>query len=115
MHEATGIDPWFLDQIDLIRAVGNEVHDAAELTPQLLLRAKNYGLSDLQIAALRPEFGSEKAVREFRWANDIRPVYKTVDTCAAEFAASTPYHYSTYETDPGPRNRRSRRRPNGRR
>ncbi|MET0964989.1 MAG: carbamoyl-phosphate synthase large subunit, partial [Nakamurella sp.] len=100
VHDATGIDPWFLDQIDLIRAVGNELHDAPEVSPQLLRKAKKHGLSDLQIAALRPEFGSEKAVREFRWANDIRPVYKTVDTCAAEFAASTPYHYSAYETDP---------------
>ncbi len=100
VHEATGIDPWFLDQIDLIRGTGNKVHDAAELTPELLREAKHYGLSDLQISALRPEFGSEKAVREFRWANDIRPVFKTVDTCAAEFAASTPYHYSAYETDP---------------
>ena len=76
------------------------MHDAAELTADLLRAAKRYGLSDLQIAALRPEFGSEKAVREFRWAHGIRPVYKTVDTCAAEFAASTPYHYSAYETDP---------------
>ena len=100
VHEATGIDPWFLDQIDLIRGTGNKVHDAAELTPELLREAKHYGLSDLQISVLRREFGSEKAVREFRWANDIRPVFKTVDTCAAEFAASTPYHYSAYETDP---------------
>ncbi len=100
MHEATGIDPWFLDQIELIRGVGDEVRDAPELTVELLRTAKRYGLSDLQIAALRPEFGSEKAVREFRWAHDVRPVFKTVDTCAAEFAASTPYHYSAYETDP---------------
>jgi len=101
VHEATGIDPWFLDQIDLIRSVGDEVRDADELSPVLLNAAKRYGLSDLQIAALRPEFGSAKAVREFRWANNIRPVYKTVDTCAAEFAASTPYHYSAYESMPG--------------
>ncbi|HEY4992002.1 MAG TPA: carbamoyl-phosphate synthase large subunit, partial [Nakamurella sp.] len=100
VHDATGIDPWFLDQIDLVRGVGNEVRDAPELTVDLLRIAKRHGLSDLQIAALRPEFGSEKAVREFRWANNVRPVFKTVDTCAAEFAASTPYHYSAYETDP---------------
>src|SRR6478672_7607420 len=100
VHEATGIDPWFLDQIDLIRQIGNEVHDAPELGAELLRAAKRYGLSDLQISALRPEFGSEKAVREFRWSQGIRPVFKTVDTCAAEFAASTPYHYSAYETDP---------------
>ncbi len=109
LHEATGIDPWFLDQIDLIRAIGNEVHDAAELTPELLRRAKKHGLSDRQIAALRPEFWTagpenakvaERNVRELRWSLGVRPVYKTVDTCAAEFAASTPYHYSAYETDP---------------
>ena len=57
LHEATGIDPWFLDQIDLIRRIGNEVHDAAELTAELLRKAKRYGLSDLQIAALRPDVG----------------------------------------------------------
>jgi carbamoyl-phosphate synthase large subunit len=109
LHEATGIDPWFLDQIDLIRGIGNEVHDAPELTPELLRKAKKHGLSDRQIAALRPEFwtaGAENArvaernVRELRWSLGVRPVYKTVDTCAAEFAASTPYHYSAYETDP---------------
>jgi carbamoyl-phosphate synthase large subunit len=100
VHAATAIDPWFLDQIELIRSVGDELRDAPELTVELLRTAKRYGLSDLQIAALRPDFGSEQAVREFRWAHGVRPVFKTVDTCAAEFAASTPYHYSAYETDP---------------
>ena len=100
VHEATGIDPWFLDQIDLIRGVGNEVHDAAELTAELLRRAKRYGLSDLQIAALRPDLGSREGGPGVPLGHGIRPVYKTVDTCAAEFAASTPYHYSAYETDP---------------
>jgi carbamoyl-phosphate synthase large subunit len=100
LHEATGIDPWFLDQIDLIRHIGMQVRDAASLTPDLVRKAKRYGLSDRQIAALRTDVADEQAVREYRWANGIRPVYKTVDTCAAEFAASTPYHYSAYETDP---------------
>ncbi|MGS0687359.1 carbamoyl-phosphate synthase large subunit [Nakamurella sp. GG22] len=100
VHEATGIDPWFLDQIDLVRGIGDRVRQSPELTAELLRVAKRYGLSDLQIAALRPEFGSEKAVREFRREHGIRPVFKTVDTCAAEFAATTPYHYSAYETDP---------------
>ncbi len=100
VHEATGIDPWFLDQIQLIRAVGAELRDAAELTADVLRKAKRYGLSDLQISRLRPELGSEHAVRELRWSLGVRPVFKTVDTCAAEFAASTPYHYSAYETDP---------------
>jgi len=100
VHEATKIDPWFLDQIDLVRAVGTQVRQAPVVTPELVLRAKRYGLSDRQLAVLRPELGTEQAVREWRWANGIRPVYKTVDTCASEFAATTPYHYSAYETDP---------------
>jgi len=65
----------------------------------LLRKAKRYGLSDLQISRLRPDLGSEQAVRELRWSLGVRPVFKTVDTCAAEFAAITPYHYSAYESD----------------
>ncbi len=105
VHQATGIDPWFLDQIALVQAVGEEIAGAVELDDALLRKAKRYGLSDLQIARRRrdagdPTLNSEAAVRERRWAAGIRPVYKTVDTCAAEFAASTPYHYSAYESDP---------------
>ncbi len=108
VHEATNIDPWFLDQIALIRDIGTTVREAEELDADLLRTAKRYGLSDQQIAALRPEFSAaggdaadaERRVREYRWSLGIRPVYKTVDTCAAEFEALTPYHYSAYETDP---------------
>ncbi|MFN8197248.1 MAG: carbamoyl-phosphate synthase large subunit [Nakamurella multipartita] len=99
LHAATRIDPWFLDQMDLVRQVGHTVRDAPALTPELVRKAKRYGLSDRQIAALRADVADEQQVREYRWANGIRPVYKTVDTCAAEFAATTPYHYSAYETD----------------
>ncbi|HZH23179.1 MAG TPA: carbamoyl-phosphate synthase large subunit, partial [Geodermatophilus sp.] len=103
--EASGFDPWFVDQIALVREVGDEVHDAPALTPALLRRAKRYGLSDRQIAALRPELAGEDGVRTLRRRLGIRPVYKTVDTCAAEFAARTPYHYSSYdeETEVQPR------------
>src|SRR5687768_1714019 len=97
--EASGFDPWFVDQIALIHEVGNAVHDAPSLTPELLRRAKRYGLSDRQIAALRPELAGEDGVRALRWRLGIRPVYKTVDTCAAEFAALTPYHYSSYDEE----------------
>ena len=90
VHEATGIDPWFLDQIDLIREVGSEVADTPALTPELLRRAKRHGLSDRQIAALRPELSGEDGVRTLRHRSGIRPVFKTVDTCAAEFAARRP-------------------------
>ena len=84
----------------MIASVGTSVRDAGELDVDLLRTAKRYGLSDLQIAVLRPELGSEEAVRELRWELGVRPVFKTVDTCAAEFEAATPYHYSAYETDP---------------
>ena len=87
------------------REIGAAVRDAPSLTPELLRRAKRFGLSDRQVAALRPELAGEDGVRTLRWRLGIRPVYKTVDTCAAEFAAQTPYHYSSYdeETEVRPR------------
>ena len=105
VHEATGIDPWFLDQIELINEVAAEVAGASELNPALLRRAKRHGFSDAQLASLRDM--PEAVVRGVRHALGIRPVYKTVDTCAAEFAASTPYHYSAYdeESEVAPRER----------
>ncbi|WP_026453979.1 carbamoyl-phosphate synthase large subunit [Saccharomonospora iraqiensis] len=100
VHEASGIDPWFLDQIALIGEVGTEVAEAPVLETGLLRRAKRIGLSDRQIAALRPELAGEDGVRALRHRLGVRPVFKTVDTCAAEFEARTPYHYSAYERDP---------------
>ena len=100
VFEATSIDPWFLGQIQLIASIGNSVRDADVVDADLLRTAKRYGLSDLQISVLRPDLGSETDVRELRWKLGVRPVFKTVDTCAAEFEAATPYHYSAYETDP---------------
>ncbi|WP_326947813.1 carbamoyl-phosphate synthase large subunit [Amycolatopsis sp. NBC_01307] len=100
VHEASGIDPWFIDQIALIGEVGAEVRDAPVLDGDLLRRAKRTGLADRQIAALRPELAGEDGVRALRHRLGVRPVFKTVDTCAAEFAANTPYHYSAYESDP---------------
>ena len=70
------------------------------LDEQLLRRSKHRGLSDRQIAALRPELAGEVGVRALRQRLGIHPVFKTVDTCAAEFEAKTPYHYSSYELDP---------------
>jgi carbamoyl-phosphate synthase large subunit len=103
VHEATKIDPWFIDQLVLILEVATMIKSAPELTADLLRSAKRHGFSDSQIAALRHL--SEDVVRGVRWALGIRPVYKTVDTCAAEFAARTPYHYSSYdlETEVAPR------------
>ncbi|MFM9376119.1 carbamoyl-phosphate synthase large subunit [Gordonia sp. VNK21] len=106
LYEATAIDPWFLAEIGWIGEVGAQVRDADALDEDLLRLAKSTGLSDRQIAALRrhrdpaAELGDEDAVRAHRHALGVRPVYKTVDTCAAEFEAKTPYHYSTYELDP---------------
>jgi carbamoyl-phosphate synthase large subunit len=103
VFEATAIDPWFVDQLMLINEVAAEVTAAAELTPDLLRLAKRHGFSDLQIGKIRGM--SADVVRGVRHALGIRPVYKTVDTCAAEFAATTPYHYSSYdeETEVAPR------------
>ncbi len=98
--EESGIDPWFLDQILALTELRTEILDAPVLQAALLRRAKRAGLSDRQIAALRPELAGEDGVRTLRHRLGVRPVYKTVDTCAAEFAALTPYHYSAYETDP---------------
>lgn len=97
VYARTGIDPWFLDQIALVDEVAAEVAAAAELNPAVLRQAKRHGLSDAQIAALRGV--SEQVVREVRHAFGVRPVFKTVDTCAAEFAARTPYHYSSYDEE----------------
>ncbi len=84
-----------------------EIMAAPVLDEALLRRAKRAGLSDRQIAALRPELAGEDGVRTLRHRLGLRPVYKTVDTCAAEFAATTPYHYSSYdeETEVAPSDR----------
>ncbi|MFI0466060.1 carbamoyl-phosphate synthase large subunit [Saccharopolyspora sp. 5N102] len=100
VHEASGIDPWFVDQIAAWVELRGELVEAPVLDAALLRRAKRAGLSDRQIAALRPELAGEDGVRALRHRLGVRPVYKTVDTCAAEFAARTPYHYSAYESDP---------------
>ena len=97
VFEATKIDPWFIDQIVLINEVAETVSSAAELTVEVIKHAKDHGFSDGQIAALRGL--EESAVRSIRHGFGLRPVFKTVDTCAGEFPAQTPYHYSTYETE----------------
>lgn len=105
VFDATKIDPWFTDQLFLINEIAQEVAGARELSPGLLAEAKRYGFSDAQVASLRSL--REDVVREVRHALGIRPVYKTVDTCAAEFAARTPYFYSSYdeESEVAPRER----------
>ena len=112
IYQITAIDPWFLFQLEQLHHLEQElteagstgVHCAATddnpvtaLDPDLLLRAKEMGFSDFQIAYLTGS--TEKAVEDNRKALKMRPVYKLVDTCAAEFRAATPYYYSTYETE----------------
>jgi carbamoyl-phosphate synthase large subunit len=97
---ASGIDPWFVDQIAALVELRAELIVAPALDEARLRRAKHHGLSDRQIAALRIDQEDEDAVRALRHRLGVRPVYKTVDTCAAEFEATTPYHYSGYELDP---------------
>ena len=95
--DATAIDPWFIDQMVLINEVAAFIGEAAELDAETLRVAKEHGFSDAQIAQIR---GLDEAeVRESRYALDVRPVYKTVDTCAGEFPALTPYHYSSYDAE----------------
>jgi carbamoyl-phosphate synthase large subunit len=97
LHAATGIDRWFLDQILLLDEVAADVAHANSLDIETLRHAKRHGFSDAQIAAIRGV--TEVSVRDTRHTIGLRPVYKTVDTCAAEFAAKTPYHYSSYDDE----------------
>ncbi|WP_062529274.1 carbamoyl-phosphate synthase large subunit [Demequina rhizosphaerae] len=105
VFDACKIDPWFLDQMLLMNEVATKVRTAATLDADILREAKGHGLSDQQIADLRGLKVNE--VFQIRKAMGVLPVFKTVDTCAAEFEARTPYHYSSYdaETEIQPRDR----------
>ena len=93
--EVTGVDPWFVEQLDYLRELARTVAAAPALDQPLLAEAKAAGFSDAAIAELRVT-GADQ-VRALRHALGVRPVYHAVDTCAAEFAARTPYLYSTYD------------------
>ncbi|WP_067966187.1 carbamoyl-phosphate synthase large subunit [Nocardiopsis trehalosi] len=97
LHEATHIDPWFLDQLLLLEETARDLAAAPKLDAALLRRAKGLGFSDVQIGEVLGK--SEDVVRELRHALEVHPVYLTVDTCAAEFAARTPYLYSSYDEE----------------
>jgi carbamoyl-phosphate synthase large subunit len=103
VYSSTKIDRWFLKQLEMINDQARDIRDAVELDPATLKIAKEHGFSDQQIAILRST--SEEDVRKLRHHLTIRPVYKTVDTCAAEFEAFTPYHYSSYEEESEVRSR----------
>ena len=110
IYQTTAIDPWFLFQLSQIFQMQNELAQAGQaaakcaptssvytLSADQLRRAKEYGFSDVQLGVLTGS--SEKEVERARKTMGIRPVYKLVDTCAAEFRAATPYYYSTYESE----------------
>ncbi|MBK5101585.1 MAG: carbamoyl-phosphate synthase large subunit, partial [Desulfobacteraceae bacterium] len=104
IHELTHIDPWFLSHIQQIyrlekklREMGQKEVDPSEWTPDFLKMVKEYGFSDIQLSLLFHT--SEQAIRDIRRSKKVEPVYKLVDTCAAEFEAYTPYYYSTYEQE----------------
>ena len=99
------IDPWFLSQLVEINRKAEEIKSAGELSPELLKSAKKLGFSDEQIGQLRSTSALE--ILKVRERLGLFPVYKTVDTCAGEFEAFTPYHYSSYdlESEVKPRNK----------
>jgi carbamoyl-phosphate synthase large subunit len=98
IYELTAIDPWFVHQINQIVELEQQLLEYnSDLPEETLRKAKSFGFSDQQIAHLTGS--NEDAVKGRRTESNIRPVYKLVDTCAAEFRAATPYYYSTYETE----------------
>ena len=99
IHDVTGIDPWFLDQMLIVieERLSLEEQNLESITGLSMRRAKRLGYSDHQLAYLWNE--EEEAVRNKRIELEVLPVFKTVDTCSAEFEAETPYHYSTYDDD----------------
>jgi carbamoyl-phosphate synthase large subunit len=101
IYGMTGIDPWFLDQmqqiVDLEKEMVAITTSKKPLDDDTLRQAKRYGFSDFRLGQLTAT--SEAAVREKRLAAGIKPVYKRVDTCAGEFVSHTPYMYSTYESE----------------
>ena len=97
VFEATKIDPWFIDQIALINEIAQWFKSLDDLDESAIRKAKKHGFSDTQLASLRGM--TEEDFRTIRIGLGIRPIYKTVDTCAGEFPALTPYHYSSYDQE----------------
>ncbi|MGD2184884.1 MAG: carbamoyl-phosphate synthase large subunit [Desulfobacterales bacterium] len=98
IHKLSGIDPWFIHQLGQIVALEREIQKAGtNISDAILKQAKQWGFSDVQLAHLTTM--SEEDIRKRRTDLGLSPVYKLVDTCAAEFKAATPYYYSTYELE----------------
>ena len=97
LYDLTAIDPWFLEQLRELVEAEREYATEEVVDATVLRRMKRMGFSDRQLAALRGE--SERDVRERRWALEVRPAYKMVDTCAGEFPSATPYLYGSYDEE----------------
>ncbi len=97
--ELTGMDPWFIFQLQQVVNLENDIKAfaGADIPADLMRMAKSYGFSDVQLGFLTGS--NEKRIKARRQALGLQPTYKLVDTCAAEFEAATPYYYSTYETE----------------
>ena len=94
INEITNYDNWFIDQLKTIVEIEKLIDDS-ELTNELILLAKNNGFTDKKIAKIKNR--SEKEIRHFRHVNNIKPIFRLVDTCAGEFSSKTPYLYSSYD------------------
>ena len=99
IHALTAIDKWFLSQIEELIELEQMVASTAmqAISAEQLFKLKQKGFSDRRLAQLLN--CAEHTVREYRWQQAVRPVYKRVDTCAAEFSTSTAYLYSSYEQE----------------
>jgi carbamoyl-phosphate synthase large subunit len=97
IRQRTMMDPWFLEQFAELFEAEKTYAAAPSVDARLMRRMKRMGFSDRQLAALRKE--TEQQARERRWALNVRPAYKMVDTCAGEFPSNTPYLYSSYDEE----------------
>ncbi|MEN9509194.1 MAG: carbamoyl-phosphate synthase large chain, partial [Gemmatimonadota bacterium] len=97
LHEITGIDPWFLDQMQELLEAESWYQGLAAVDAESMRRMKRFGFSDRQLAALRGQ--TETEARALRWSLGVRPSYKMIDTCAGEFPSSTPYLYGNYDEE----------------
>lgn len=95
LYATTAIDPWFLEQIALINRIAEALLTTQQWGEDLIRYAKNHGFSDAQLSKIKGS--TEKEFRDLRQELGIRPVFKSVDTCAGEFPAFTPYYYSSYD------------------
>ena len=95
LHEISGIDPWFLDQMQELLDAEAWYAQLPEVDAESMRRMKRFGFSDRQLAALRKQ--TELEARQLRWSLGVRPSYKMIDTCAGEFPSSTPYLYGNYD------------------